>query len=182
MKRTRHDWFCGGTLLLALLMMGASWVGAEDIRKRGSQSPAEEIVVNSDSLEVDNKRKVVTFSGNVNASREDFTIHCEEMSLYYYDTGEAQSGADPEMKIDRIVAVGKVKISRADGGSATADKAVYYQKDEKVVLTGKPVVKQGKDLVQGAKITLFLKENRSIIEGGQGNKVKAVISPRSVDR
>ena len=181
MKQTKHGLSCGG-ILLALVLMAPSWLAAEDARKRGMQLAGEEIVVKSDSLEVDNKRKVVTFSGNVNASRDDFTIQCEEMSLYYYDTGKAQSEADPEMKIDRIVAIGKVKISRPEGGSATADKAIYFQKDEKVVLTGKPVVKQGKDLVEGAKITLFLKENRSIVEGGQGSKVKAVISPRSADR
>jgi lipopolysaccharide export system protein LptA len=181
MKRTKQEMLCGG-ILLALLLMAPSWLLAEDAGKRGLQPAAEEIVVNSDSLEVDNKRKIVTFSGNVNASREDFTINCDKMSLHYYDTGEAQGEADSEVKIDRIIAVGKVKISRADGGSATADKAIYYQKDEKVVLTGKPIVKQGQDLVQGAKITLFLKENRSIVEGGQGSKVKAVISPRSADR
>jgi lipopolysaccharide export system protein LptA len=181
MKRTKQGLFCGG-VLLALLLMVPSWLPAEDARKRGTQPAEEEIVVKSDSLEVDNKRKIVTFSGNVNASREDFTINCDKMSLHYEDTGEAQDEADPEVKIDRIIAIGKVKISRADGGSATADKAIYYQKDEKVVLTGKPVVKQGQDLVQGAKITLFLKENRSVVEGGQGSKVKAVISPRSADR
>ncbi len=180
MKDTKHGWFCG--LLLSLFLLAPSWLCAEGPGKRGTSPVEEEIVVKSDSLEVDNKRKIVTFSGNVNASRDDFTIDCEEMRLYYYDTGKAQSEADPEVKIDRIVAIGKVKISRADGGSATADKAVYYQKDEKVILTGKPVVKQGKDLVEGAKITLFLKENRSIVEGEEGSKVKAVISPRSADR
>ncbi len=181
MKRNKREIICGG-ILLALFLAVPSGLLAKDALKRGIQPAAEEIVVNSDSLEVDNKRKIVTFSGNVNATREDFTINCDKMSLHYHDTGEAQGKADSEMKIDRIVATGKVKISRADGGSATADKAIYYQKDEKVVLTGKPVVKQGQDLVQGAKITLFLKENRSIVEGGQGSKVKAVISPRSSDR
>ena len=180
MKQTIHGWL--GGILFAFVLMAPAWLAAEDARKRSSQPAAQEIVVKSDSLEVDNKRKIVTFTGNVNASREDLTINCDKMSLYYYDTGKAQSEADPEVKIDRIIAIGKVKISRADGGSATADKAIYYQKDEKVVLTGKPVVKQGNDLVAGAKITLFLKENRSIVEGEQGSKVKAVISPRSPDR
>ena len=178
MKRTKLILFCGGGLL-ALILMAPSWLRAEDARKMGAQLAEEEIVVKSDSLEVDNKRKIVTFSGNVNASREGFTINCDKMSLHYDETGKAQDEANPAMKIDRIIATGKVKISRADGGSATADKAIYYQKDEKVVLTGKPVVKQGKDLVEGAKITLFLKENRSVVEGGQGSKVKAVISPRN---
>jgi lipopolysaccharide export system protein LptA len=65
-----------------------------------------------------------------------------------------------------------------DGGSALAGKAVYSQNDEKVVLTGSPVVKQGDDFVEGSRITLFLRDQRSIVEGSENKKLKAVISPR----
>ena len=63
-----------------------------------------------------------------------------------------------------------------------AEKAVYYQNDEKVVLTGKPVVKRGNDFVEGSKITLFLKEKRSIVEGAEDKKARAVLIPRSKKR
>jgi len=75
-----------------------------------------------------------------------------------------------------------VKIIRPDGSSATAEQATYYQAQEKVVLTGKPVVKQGNDFVEGSSITLLLRENRSIVKGSKGKKAKAVLTPRSMKR
>ena len=47
-----------------------------------------------------------------------------------------------------------------------------------MVLTGNPVVKQGNDFVEGSTITLFLKEERSIVESSEGGKVRAVIFPK----
>ena len=43
---------------------------------------------------------------------------------------------------------------------------MYYAKEEKVVLTGKPEVWQEGYRVTGEKITLFLKDDRSVVEGG----------------
>ena len=71
-----------------------------------------------------------------------------------------------------------MKILRAGGGTATADKAVYYQDKEMAVLTGNPVVKQGNDSVEGSRITLYMKDNRSVVEGSENRKVKAVLAPR----
>jgi len=56
-----------------------------------------------------------------------------------------------------------------------AEKAVYYQDDEKAVLTGNPVVKQGDDFIEGSVITLFLKENRSVVEGSEVKKVRVIL-------
>ena len=137
------------------------------------------MIIKSDSLEIDNKRKIVVFAGNVDARGDNLIINCQKMLLYYHDRQPGEGEGKENIKIDKIVATGKVKISRTNGGLALAEKAVYYRNDEKVVLTGKPVVKQGNDFVEGARITLFLKENRSIVEGSENKKVRAVISPRS---
>ena len=99
------------------------------------------------------------------------------MFLYYAEQPTKKTSDNPGLKMDKIVATGKVKISRAEGGEATAEQAVYYQSDERVVLTGKPIVKQGNDFVEGDKITLFLKENRSIVEGSSERKVRAILFP-----
>jgi lipopolysaccharide export system protein LptA len=104
------------------------------------------------------------------------------MLLYYNNPDKEKASGNLDLKIDKIVATGNVKITRPDGAFATAEKAVYYQGDEKVVLTGKPIVKQGNDFVEGTRITLYLKEQRSIVEGSEEKKVRAVISPRSKKR
>lgn len=140
------------------------------------------IVVKSQSLEVDNKQGIVVFTGQVDARRDDMTINCEKMVVYYNNQSTNRDSADVDVKIDKIVATGKVKVSRPDGALAMAEKAIYYENDEKVVLTGKPIVKQGNDFVEGSRITLYLKEKRSIVEGSENEKVRAVLHPRSEKR
>ena len=51
-----------------------------------------------------------------------------------------------------------------------------------MILTGNPVVKQGGDFVEGSRAILFLNENRSIIEGSEKSRVRAVLSPRGEKR
>jgi len=131
------------------------------------------IVVRSDSFEIDNTRHVVIFTGNVEAVSDDINIDCQKIELYYENLAGDDEPEKGRFRVLEIIATEQVVISRTDGGTATAEKAVYYQNDEKVVLTGKPVVKQGADFVEGSKITLFLKEGKSLVEG----KAKAVLFP-----
>ena len=142
----------------------------------------EPMVINSDSLEIDNKQMTVTFIGNVDARNNSFIINCQKMLLYYHNDKTAKDLGMGNIKIDKIVATGKVKINRIAGGVATSEKAIYYQDDERLVLTGKPVVKQGDDFVEGTKITLYLKEKRSIVEGSENKKVRVVLSPQNDKR
>jgi lipopolysaccharide export system protein LptA len=140
----------------------------------------ESIEISSDNgIEIDNKRNVVTFIGNVEAIKDDINIKCQRLELFFENlSGNNDSGGEGKVKILEIVAMEDVRISRPDGGIATAEKAVYNQKDENVVLTGNPVIKQGEDLVQGSRITLFLKEGKSVVEG----KAKALIFPKEEKR
>jgi len=152
---------------------------SEILKKELKKGNTESMVIKSNTLEIDNKQKIVTFTGNVYAQRDSFTVNCKKMLLYYHDQNPGKKPGKENMKIKKIVATGKVRIIRQDGGVAMAERAVYFQEDEKVVLTGHPVIKQGNDFVEGSKITLFLKEKRSIVEGSARKKVRAVLSPRS---
>ena len=55
----------------------ASVKGTSKDEKEGS------IIINSDTLEIDNVRNLVTFKGDVDARRDDLTINCETLLLYY---------------------------------------------------------------------------------------------------
>ena len=161
---------------LTLLLAFSVSVSAE-VTSEVQKVEAGAIVIKSNSIEIDNSRKMVIFTGNVDARKDDFTINCQKILLYYRDKSSGGVSGKMEFEIDKIVATEKVTITRTDGGLATAEKAIYYQDGEKVVLTGDPVVKQGSDFVEGGKITLFLKEKRSIVEGAGEKKVKAVLFP-----
>jgi len=167
-------------LLLFFLAVPASPALSADFKLTKEGGKEEPLVIKSNTLEIDNVKKLVTFTGDVDARKDDWIMNCNTMVLFYQ---EQAGGSDKEkLRVDKIVARGDVRISRPAGGEATAEEAIYYQADEKVVLTGKPVVKQGEDFVEGSKITLLLKENRSIVEGSEKNKVRAVIAPRSGER
>ena len=155
---------------------------AKSEEKKSEKTNGAPIVIKADSLEMDDQKKIVIFKGNVDAKEKDFVINCQKLVLYYKNLSTDQKSETGEFNIEKIIATGKVIITRPGGGLATAEKALYYMGDEKVVLTGKPKVKQGDDFVQGSKITLYLKENRSVVEGSKSEKVRAVYFPRSEKR
>jgi lipopolysaccharide export system protein LptA len=172
-------------LFLHLLASGALSADLKEFKLgKGKGGPEQPLVIKSNHLEIDNGKKTVTFSGNVDARKDDWIINCQKMILFYNKNEQTAKSAaeDEKLRVDKIIAKGDVQIRQSGGGMATAEEATYYQADERVVLTGKPVVKQGDDFVEGLKITLFLKENRSIVEGTEENKVRAVIAPRSQQR
>ena len=140
------------------------------------------LVITSNTLEIDNEKKNVTFTGKVTAKKDDWVIHCNKMILYYDEEAATSVTNTEKVRVDKIVAIGDVQILRSGGGEASAGEAVFYQAEEKIILTGKPMVKQGDDFVEGSKITLFLKENRSLVEGSEKEKVRAVIAPRAEGR
>jgi lipopolysaccharide export system protein LptA len=166
------------SLWVLLLAPGAS---GQTLKKAFGDSQGQPIVIKSDSLEFDHQRKMVTFSGNVDANRDDWNILCQKMVVYYGEKSK-ESSQKESMKIEKIVAKGDVRMSRQSGGLATAQEATYYWDEERVVLTGKPVVQQGDDFVEGTVVTLLLKESKSLVEGSGDTRVRAVISPRSEKR
>lgn len=144
-------------------------------KKISSKSP---IIIHSNSLEVDQKKRLIVFEGKVRARREDMVVNCKKMIVYYFDDSPKNESGVEFGRIDKIIALGDVIIKRSDGGVAQAGKAVFYQNEERVVLTENPLIKQGPDFVEGHRIIIFLNENRSIIEGGETKRVKATLFPK----
>jgi len=171
--------FCAA-LGFGLLVL--SHVRSETLQKNIEKAEQEPIVIESKTLEMNNELKLVTFSGDVNAKKDDFVIDCNKMFVYYENPPTQKETGEVEAKINKIVATGRVRINRAQGGVAAAENAVYYQQDEKIVLTGNPTVKQENDLLEGDRITIFLKENRSVVEGSEGKKVSVTIFPKHEKR
>ncbi|HDZ91431.1 MAG: hypothetical protein JRJ09_13090 [Deltaproteobacteria bacterium] len=176
MKELKRSFLVFSTLLLSFCL----WpyiAQCENGKNMGEKGPSKPIVINSTTLEADNKKRIITFQGDVEALMEGFNVYCQKMVIYYVEAREDKGPEEAGTKIDRVIATGGVKIVRAEGGTATGKKAVYYHSDQKLVLTGKPVVKQGNNFVEGDQITLFLKEDRSVVESLKDKKVRAVIFP-----
>lgn len=149
-------------LLLLIPVAGLAALGAG----ASSDAPVE---VTADRLEADDATKTLVFIGNAVATQGDVTIHAQRLAVYYSEeTGD----------IERVVGTGDVRILQGER-VATAQKAIFHSRDGKVVLTGEPKVTQGENVVTGTAITLMLDEKSSVVEGGQGGRVKAVFQPKS---
>ncbi len=139
-------------ILLALALVGAPQpsVAAE----KGSREP---IVVTAKRMEADKLGDIVTFTGDVVLKKETMTLNSDTL-VVYYDT--------PAKGVREIEAMGNVVVQQ-EGRVALAEKAVYYSSEEKIVLTGEARVIENENHVGGERITLFIRDDRSIIEGGQ---------------
>jgi lipopolysaccharide export system protein LptA len=76
--------------------------------------------------------------------------------------------------VNRIEATGdahRVKI-KYENGNATCQKAVYFVDGEKIVLTGDPIAWEKGTRVSGRQITIFLAEERSVVEGGSHVRIE----------
>lgn len=163
----RRCWIlCAGLLLLT----GAAMAAPSGFPRSASKEPVE---VTADRLEADDVAKSLIFIGHAVAKQGDVTINSDRLTVYYAAQGGAAQGGD----IDRIVAEGNVRIVQGSR-QATANRAVYFRAEERMSLTGSPKVTEGTNSVQGTEIVLYLKENRSVVIGGQSGRVNAVFQPQ----
>lgn len=121
----------------------------------------------SDTVEADQKKSTVTFRGNVIAKQQDITLYANMLVVTY----------DPDTKkLKEIMAVGNVKIVQLDR-RATSQKATFHQDENKVILDGEAVVREGENVIRGERVTFYVDEERSVVEGGRGGRVSTSITP-----
>jgi lipopolysaccharide export system protein LptA len=137
-------------------------------------------------MEASQRDRTIVFEGHVTVQQEDLTITGKRMKVFAAppekdkpsQATQGQSGESSMMgRIDRIEMDGGVRIVQREK-VATAEKAVYYHGENKIVLLGSPVVSQGADQIQGRMITLYLADGRSVVEGGESSPVQAILHPK----
>lgn len=130
------------------------------------------VTVDADQLENIQKEGLVVFTGNVVATQNSSTQWADRMEVYLDDKGD---------RIVRTISTGNVRIITRDCRSGTAKRAEYYDAEQRVVLIGNARVWRDDNMVTGERITIFLAEDRSVVEGGQQERVKAVFYPKAQD-
>ena len=140
-----------------------------------SQSP---IHITADRMETNQDENTIIFESHVVVQQDDVTVTSNRLkvTMLQGDKKAASGEPTPAERIDYIEFEGDVKVTQQDR-LATAKKAIFYQKEQKIMLHGRPVVTKGQDRVEGDLITIYLKEGRSVVEGGAGAPVQAVLFP-----
>jgi lipopolysaccharide export system protein LptA len=148
-----------------LLLAGTVVAAPPALPEASSREPVE---ISADRLEADDQAKTLVFIGHAVAKQGDVTINGDRLTIHYLPEGG---------DVDRIVAEGNVRIVQGER-VATGQRGEYFRAEERIVLTGMPSVSDGSNSVQGHEITLFIKENRSVVKGGADGRVNAVFQPR----
>ncbi len=144
-----------------------------------------ETTITSKKMSMKNQDNQAVFEGTVVLTRGALVVHSNRMVISFHSPemlrrqdelkGEVAEPIAPlinpasisalsNRSVSQIEATGQVKIKK-ESGSAICEKAVFYQKADMVVLTGNPVVWEKGTRVSGEKITMFLGEDRSVVEG-----------------
>jgi len=123
------------------------------------------VIVDADSLDSFQRQGLAIFKGNVIARQNNSIQYADKMEVY------TDSKTD---RVERVVSTGNVRIITRDCRMGTAERAEYYDAEQRVVLIGNARVWRDADIVTGDRITIFIAEDRSIVEGGKQERVKAI--------
>jgi len=135
----------------------------------GAAKDNQPLTVDSDKMERFGKQSLVIFSGNVVARQNNSVQYADRVEVYLDEKGD---------RVVRTVSTGGVRIITRDCRTGTAQRAEYFDLDQRVVLSGNARVWQEDNVVSGDTITIFLSEDRSVVQGGKEERVKAVFYPR----
>jgi lipopolysaccharide export system protein LptA len=164
------------TLAVAAVLLAAATVaGAQAPAPRAPARPAagtterQPVTVDSDKMERFGKESLVIFTGNVVARQNNSVQYADRMEVYLDEKGD---------RILRTVSTGNVRIITRDCRTGTARRAEYHDLEQRVVLTGNARVWQADNVVSGEHIVIYLAQDRSVVESGAQERVKAIFYPR----
>lgn len=120
--------------------------------------------VRADALEYDQKSGQVRFEGHVQATQGKLRLTCGRLSARYQADGT----------LGDLTASGGVQVVQGEL-TAKAQTATYFQADQRLELTGNPVVTRGKDQLSGTKITYWAKQQRLLVAQARGRMQAPVI-------
>lgn len=130
----------------------------------GSNEP---VSVKADRLEFHYDDRLLVYQGNVEIRQGNTTIHAAEVKV--------QLSHGNRMEVQEVRALGHVRLSQGERW-ATAREAIFDQTSRTAILRGEAVLHDGRNEVKGDKVTVYLDEKRSVVEGGSG-RVQAVFYP-----
>jgi len=141
-----------------------------------SQNRDQPVHIEAATLEVRDKDKVATFTGNVRVKQGDTGLRCKSLLVFYEQTNEeagkgkpmtaAAPGPGGQQKIKRLEARGDVVVTQKEQ-TATGDLGIFDMRSNTVTLTGKVVMTQGKNVLRGDRLVVDLTSGVSRVEAGK---------------
>jgi lipopolysaccharide export system protein LptA len=118
--------------------------------------PNETVQVTADRMVSDSRSDQVVFTGNVEAQRGDLYVKADRLEIKQ----DSQT-----KKVTQMLAIGNVFVRRGEQ-AATAERATFFETEQKAVLTGNPHAWEGNSEVWGEEMVFLLAEGNMIVTGG----------------
>jgi len=171
-------------ICLGFLVWSGTSLSAQEKNKKSNLNRKAQIHIVSDKMEVNSRKNLIVFIGNVEANQGKIKLKANRLEIYTLETkrfGSKRKSTprDRAGEIDRIVALGNVEMDQAKRRFATAARLEYRESTGIAVLTGNPRVWEGKNRLVGAKIELNLKEDKTIVHGSPRRRVSVTLFPSS---
>lgn len=146
------------------------------------------ISVSADVMEFDYRARVLTYKGSVVVIQGDMKLESNTLTVALEEKSDGQiaksdsqieksdsqiEGSDSRIK--EVVADGHVHLSKG-AGWATGGHAVFDRARNIVELSDNAEVHDGPNRVNGDRVTVYLSEERSVVEGGN-HRVTAELFP-----
>jgi lipopolysaccharide export system protein LptA len=178
-----------------VLALGASIAAAQPAQQPSSMSQGltansgQPVKIESTTLEVRDKSRMATFSGNVKMTQGDSTVKCKVLVVYYEDGSAAptpgtKSGpavASPgggKQQIKRMECKGDAIITQKDQ-TATGENGVFEVKANTLTMTGNVVVTQGQNILNGDKMVINLTTGVTTVESSGKGPVRGLVFPNA---
>jgi lipopolysaccharide export system protein LptA len=159
-----------------------------------SQNRDQPVKIDAATLEVRDKNKTATFSGNVQVVQGDTTLRCRTLAVFYDsdngstgstgNTGAAMTSARPgpggQSRIKRLEAKGGVTVIQKDQ-TATGETGIFDMASNTVTLSGNVIVKQGENILRGDRLVVDLASGAAKVESGKSGtgRVQGMFLPSS---
>jgi lipopolysaccharide export system protein LptA len=187
MRTLRTPCLAAAATIMLVMAFGAAHAAAQ--KNQGppnalqgfSQNRDKPVKIQAASLEVREKDKIATFSGDVQVFQGDTELRCKLLNVFYDEEAAphgmkaAEPGPSGQRQIRRIEAKGGVIVVQKDQ-NATGDAAIFNMRDNTVTLTGNVVVTRGQDILRGQRLVVDLTSGVSKMDQG---RVEGLFQSRS---
>ena len=152
-----------------------------------SQNRDQPVYIEAATLEVRDKDKVATFSGDVKVKQGDTNLRCKSLVVFYEGNdadGKTLQAASPgpggQQKIKRLEARGGVVVTHKEQ-TATGESGIFDMKTNTVTLNGDVVMTQGQNVLRGDRLVVDLTSGASRVESGKNGqgRVQGLFQPGS---
>jgi lipopolysaccharide export system protein LptA len=174
----RGEWVLFLWILLVPMGLTPSPGGAEEspLSRFTTTEGGQTLSITANKMLIRSQENRILFEGDVVIERDGLVLKAGEVEMVFVPMAEDKGGimdkVQEKREISSITALHDVALTRGQR-RITSQQVVYFRKEEKMVFTGDPVVRENNDEVRGRKITVYLKDDRALVEGGA-----AVLHPK----